>query len=337
MDTTKLSHDAAVYGGYIDNDNKLMQSTSGGIATALAEQMIEAGGYVAGVAYSEDFHKAEYIITNSKHDLEKLKGSKYIETDKKDVYNRVKALLEQGEKVLFIGLPCTVAAIYSFLGKREENLLTCELICHGPTSAKVHEEYVSYLEEKYNSKIAEFSVRHKKHEWLPTYLYAKFVNGQEFEKPFYSTEYGFAFSVLGRESCYNCRFRGDRRCGDIMVGDFWGATENDEFWNKKGVSVIFAETEKGNKAVKALKGVKLFQTTFEKAVASNPMVIKSKAKNPQREKFSKLFEEKGLIYAAKHSVSLSNRIKNFAVKCIPKPMISFAKKVIRYNKLRKKK
>lgn len=162
MDMTKQSHDVAVYGGYIDNDNKLMQSASGGIATALAEQMIEAGGYVAGVSYSEDFHKAEYIIVKDKHGLEKLKGSKYIETDKKDVYVRVKSLLARGDKVLFIGLPCTVAALYRFLGERTENLLTCELICHGPTSTKVHEEYVSYLEKKYNSKIIGFSVRHKK-------------------------------------------------------------------------------------------------------------------------------------------------------------------------------
>ena len=130
MDTKKQSHDIAVYGGYIDDDDKLMQSASGGIATALAEQMINAGGFVAGVAYSKDFYKAEYIVTNNKRDLEKLKSSKYIETDKKDIYNKVKSLLEQDKKVLFIGLPCVVAAMYNFLGKRFENLLTCELICH---------------------------------------------------------------------------------------------------------------------------------------------------------------------------------------------------------------
>lgn len=299
---TKQSHDIAVYGGYIDNDNKLMQSASGGIATALAEQMIDTGGYVAGVAYSEDFRKAEYIVTNDKHDLEKLKSSKYVETDKKDIYKKVKALLDQGEKVLFIGLPCIVGAMYHFLGERPENLWTCELICHGPTSAKVHEEYVSYLEERYHSKIVAFSVRHKKYEWLPMYLYAKFANGQEFERPFQSTEYGFAFFVFGREACYNCQFRGDRRCADIMVGDFWGVTERDPFWNPKGVSVVFAETEKGDQAVKALQGVKLFPTTFEKAVANNPMVIMPKTRDPQREVFAKLFEKRGLIYAAKHSM-----------------------------------
>ncbi len=334
MNVTIQSHDVAVYGGYLDNKNKLMQSTSGGIATALAEKMIESGGYVAGVAYSEDFHRAEYIVINDKNDLEKLKGSKYIETDKKDVYKQVKKLLDNGEKVLFIGLPCVVAAMYGFLGERPENLLTCELICHGPTSAKVHEEYVSHLENKYKSKIIDFSVRHKKHEWLPAYLYAKFENGEKFEKPFYSTEYGFAFYVLGREVCYNCKFKGDYRCADIMIGDFWGATKEDAFWNKKGVSVIFAETEKGNEAIRALQGVKLFPTTFEKAVASNQMVVKSKVKNPKREKFAKLFAEKGLIYAAKRCVGFKRRIKNTVAKCIPQPLLTLVIKASNFIKRR---
>lgn len=334
MDTKKQSHDIAVYGGYIDDDDKLMQSASGGIATALAEQMINAGGFVAGVAYSKDFYKAEYIVTNNKRDLEKLKSSKYIETDKRDIYNKVKSLLEQDKKVLFIGLPCVVAAMYNFLGKRFENLLTCELICHGPTSAKVHKEYISYLEEKYHSKIVDFSVRHKKSEWMPIYLYAKFENGQVFEKPFYSTEYGLAFSVFGRESCYHCQFRGDQRRADIMVGDFWGATEKDTFWNKKGVSVVFAETEKGDTALKQLHGVKLFPTTFEKAVAGNPMVVKCKEKNPQRQKFSKLFSQKGLIYAAKHTMSFKYHVKNFMLHCIPAPVLPLAKKI--YHVIKRK-
>lgn len=289
----------AIYGGFMDDNDKLIKSASGGIATALAEQMINSGGYVAGVAYSEDFYKAEYIITNSLKDLEKLKGSKYIETDKKDIYKKIKSLLEKGERVLFIGLPCTVAALYGFLNGRHKNLLTCELICHGPTVSKVHEEYITHLENEYNSKIVAFSVRYKKHGWSPSYLYAEFENGKRFDKLFYKTEYGFAFSVYGKKACYNCRFKGENYFADLMIGDFWGATQNDEFWNKNGVSVIFTRTEKGEEALKALSDVKLFPTTFERAVEYNPLVIKNKTVRPEREEFERLFKEKGLIAAAR--------------------------------------
>lgn len=327
MDRAYNEHDTAVYGGYITNDEKLIKSTSGGIATALAEHIICNGGYVAGVTYSDDFYKAEYIVTNCEHDLEKLKGSKYIEADKNDVYNKIMLLLKEGKQVLFVGLPCIVAALYSFLGSRYDNLYTCELICYGPTSQKVHEEYVIYLEKKFKSKIVDFSVRRKEEKWMPFYLYARFKNGKEFKKPFYDTEYGYAFSVLGRESCYDCKFKGNNRCGDIMIGDFWGADENDLFWNVKGVSVIFAETEKGNELLKKLKNVKLIPTTFERAVEENLMVIKPKTKAENYDKFRKYFRRKGLMYAIKKMKGIKGYMISSVGKIIPqklKPIIKRA-------------
>lgn len=323
------NHDVAVYGGYLSDDKKLIQSTSGGIATALAERMLEIGGFVAGVAYSEDLYRAEYILIHDKSEIGKLKGSKYIECEKGTIYSDVKRLLDLGEKVLFFGLPCAVAALYRFLGGRPENLLTCELICQGPTSHRIHQEYVTHLEEKYQSKLIDFSVRHKKKGWTPPYLYAKFENGRVFEKRFYETEYGYAFSVLGRESCYSCNYRGNDRQGDIMIGDFWGATERDAFWNRYGVSVVFAETKKGNDFLYFVEGVKLFPTTFEKAVEKNPMVIHPRRRENEREKFSVLLSEKGLIYAAKHSIGIKKRIINTAAKMIPDGIRPAAEKIYR--------
>lgn len=303
------NHDVAVYGGYVCDDEKLLKCTSGGIATALSEYMLSQGGYVAGVVYSEDFHRAEYIVTKDPEDLVRMRGSKYVDCDKKGIYNAVKALLEAGEKVLFVGLPCTVGALYKTLGGRPENLVTCELICHGPTLPKVHEDYVNHLEKKFGSKIVDFSVRRKVDAWEPGYLYAKFENGTVFQKDFYQTEYGYAFAVLGRESCYGCKFRGNNRQGDIMLGDFWGATKEDAFWNKRGVSAIFAETEKGDAFLQAAPGIKLFPSTFEKVVAGNPMVIRPRQESKYKKQFAKLLEEKGLFYAAHHAAGWKTKLK----------------------------
>lgn len=82
-----------------------------------------------------------------------------------------------------------------------------------------------------------------------------------------------------------------------MIGDYWGATENDAFWNSRGVSSIFAETEKGNTVLNAIPGIKLFPSTFERAVEKNQMVIKSKKCSPKRDVFEELLSQKGLIYA----------------------------------------
>lgn len=328
-------HDVAVYGGYLNDNAKILQSASGGIATALSEFMLQQGGYVVGVAYSDDFYKAEYVVIDSISDVHKLKGSKYIDCDKKNVYSDVKKLLDAGQKVLFFGLPCIVGALYNFIGERHENLLTCELICHGPTYAKVHTEYIEFLEKKYKGKIVDFSVRYKNGTWTPGYLYAKFDNGHIFKKPFYETEYGFAFSILGKKSCYNCNFKGNGRKADIMIGDFWGATEADVFWNKHGVSSVFAETEKGNSFLKSTSGITLFETSFDKAVQKNQMVIKSKTQHNYRDKFEELFSKKGLIYAVKHCYGWKGVLKNIVKKIIPyrmKPIIkTVAKKFLAKN------
>lgn len=321
-------HDVATYGGYVDDEEKLMQSASGGIATALSEHILANGGYVAGVAYSQDFYKAEYIIIHDISDINKLKGSKYVECDKNSIYTDVKKLIDDGEFVLFFGLPCTVAALYTFLKTRPENLLTCELVCHGPTNAKVHYDYVDFLEKKYKSKVIDFSVRYKVDTWIPLYLYAKFENGKTFKKPFYETEYGYAFSVLGKPSCYNCKFKGNNRQGDIMIGDYWGAAENDAFWNNRGVSCVFAETEKGNAVLNAISGIKLFPSTFERMVEKNPMVIKSKKCSPKRERFEELLSQKGLIYAYNRSLSFKSKVKKGVFAILPNSIKPIAEKIV---------
>lgn len=328
-------HDVAVYGGYLDDNVKIMQSASGGIATALAEHMLALGGFVAGVAYSEDLYRAEYVLIHDKSEIDRLKGSKYIECEKGTIYSDVKRLLDSGEKVLFFGLPCAVAALYKSIGARPENLLTCELICHGPTSVDIHREYLSYLENKYKSKVVDFSVRHKKDAWKPIYLYAKFEDGQVFEKPFYKTEYGYAFSVFTKESCCRCGFKGNNRQGDLMVGDFWGATEEDDYWNPYGVSVIFAETDQGHDFLRSTPGIKLFPASFEKAVEKNPMVITSQTRKGERDQFEKLLRKKGLIYAAERCADRKKENggkkkiskKKVLVKMIPESIRPTVKKI----------
>lgn len=293
-------HDIAVYAAYLDDSTKLLQSASGGVATALSEYILSQGGYVAGVAYSDDFRKAEYRIIHDSAELPRLKGSKYIDCDKKGIYSRIEKLLHDGETVLFFGLPCTVAALYKSLGSRPHNLITCELICHGPTYPKVHTDYIDALEAQHHSKIVDFSVRYKAGSWTPSCLYAKFENGDIFQKPFSQTEYGFAFFLLGKPGCYSCKFKGNNRQGDLMVGDFWGATAEDPFWNPFGVSCVFAETEKGHSLLKATPGMTLFPTTFERAVEENPLVIVPRKHKPQRDEFADLLEQHGLMGAAAH-------------------------------------
>lgn len=316
------NHCIAAYGAYLNSDKEILSCTSGGVATALSKKFIEDGGYVVGVKYTSDFKGAEYYITNNISDLELFKGSKYIDAKMGNILDRVKFLLLKKEKVLFIGLPCKVGALKTYLKNEYENLLTCELICHGPTLTKVHTEYIDYLEKKFNSKIIDFSVRKKKTKWLPYYLYAKFENGKEFYKEFYKTEYGIAFATISIERCYNCKFKGNNRVGDIQIGDFWGYDNTKQYYNKLGTSCILVHSAKGNECIKNNNYLSIYEVSFEEIVKNNKMIISSKKMNQKYESFKHNFESNGLFYAVKKSLTIKDKLKklcpNFVKKLIKK-------------------
>ncbi len=297
------NHDVAVYGGYVEDQAQLLKSASGGVGAALSRYFVKAGGYVAGVEYGVDFRRAQYCITNDSHELYKFNGSKYVEIDNLPQARReVLELLEKGEKVLFFGLPCAVASLYKMVEGRPENLFTCELVCHGPMQHRYHEEYIDYLERKYGSRLNDFSVRYKKEGWNPFYLRAEFQNGKVYEKNFFETEYQKVFEIIGKNACYHCAFKGNSRIGDIMIGDFWGCQKSDPFYNYSGVSVIFAETEKGNKLLNSISELRLFETTFEKAVEHNALVVNQRVQSAWYEELKTEVDQKGIIRGVHHFV-----------------------------------
>lgn len=294
-------HDLKVYAAYLNEDDEILNSASGGVATALAKEFILSGGVVAGVAYNSDFSGAEYILVDCVDDLTKLKGSKVITAKLNNIFEKIRDCLERQQKVLFFGLPCLVYGLKKYLSKECADLYCCELICSGRVSQKVHIDYCKFLENKFHSKIKYFTVRHKESAWLPEYLYAKFENGQEFKYPFKQTEYGIGFKILKEECCLCCDYRGNNRYGDVMIGDFWGATENDIFWNKNGVSVVFAQNTKGVNLIENNCSIKKYQVNFEKAVISNQSVIHRISPHPERDIIYPIFKKYGLFKAMKKS------------------------------------
>lgn len=111
----------------------VLASTSGGFFTEIATEILDNGGKVYGVGYSDGMDVLHMRIDNTA-DLKVLQKSKYVQSDMRDVYVDIKKDIESGDLVLFVGCPCQVAAIYSFLGKNYANLYTIEFICMGVNS-----------------------------------------------------------------------------------------------------------------------------------------------------------------------------------------------------------
>ena len=136
------------YAAQTKNLESLFNSTSGSAFATLAEKMYKLGGYVGGAIFNDDYSVKQFISSN-KADLEKLRNSKYVQSDSQGFYKQVRDLLKAGEKVLVCGLPCQMAGLRSFLRIDYENLIIIDLICLGINSPKILRGYLDYMEEKH--------------------------------------------------------------------------------------------------------------------------------------------------------------------------------------------
>ena len=311
------SHNLKTFCGYFLNKDKLASCSSGGAATAISEKIIEDGGVVYGTSYDKSFTKAYVKRANTIEELESLKGSKYIQSIKYNVFIEIQKLLKDGILVLFTGTPCDIAALKSFIKEDYANLYTVELICMGPTSYLVSSGYIKKLEEVQQSKIVDFTIRYKKYGWENWYVKAEFENGDCFMEPFDNTDYARGFALFGRPSCYKCTYKGDRRVADITVGDFWGVRKKHPHYNKNGMSVIFVHTNKGRELLDKLSDFALYEDSTELAIKNNPRLETSRPLTAVRQQFANDLITHGLKTACKNSKTMSYKIMKGVERILP--------------------
>lgn len=230
------------------NEEIRINSSSGGIFTLIAEAIINQKGVVFGAAFSDNFRYVNHIAVKNISELERLRGSKYVQSGIGYTYKRVKEHLENGKKVLFTGTPCQIGGLYSFLRKSYDNLYTQDIICHGVPSPMVWDKYVEELEGKFSSKIKRMCFRSKRSGWKSYSSVFAFSNNKEYKKNYHEDPYMKAFlsNLCLRNSCYNCQFKGITRQADITLADFWGIQYIlPEMDDDKGASLVLVNSEKG--------------------------------------------------------------------------------------------
>lgn len=294
-------HNLRVYALSLTDDRQLTQSSSGGAAYAIMQYGINNNYYIVGVAYDEDYKGTHYAIANTLQEINDFRGTKYIQARKNDIYRKVKSILDNDGKVIFIGLPCEVAACNAFLGDENKRIIYVELICHGVSSPRIAEQYINQMVNRHG-KISWMTIRDKRYGWTPGCIKIVFENGYTYHNLFDSTEYGYAFRNMSRLSCYNCLYKGDQRVADITIGDYWGAEQTDDCWNSNGVSVIFAHTEKGLNIIEHLKDVNLTTIKYSQGIKNNSMINNARQKG-NRDQYSKSFCKRGIFEARKENES----------------------------------
>ena len=126
----QMSDIIGIYAAYSKDIKLRTESSSGGIFSLLAEQILQQAGVIYGVAMSQNCQYAEYARIDKGEKLAKLRGSKYLQARLGNTYNKVKNDLEAGLIVLFTGTGCQVNGLKRFLGKEYENLYCVDVICH---------------------------------------------------------------------------------------------------------------------------------------------------------------------------------------------------------------
>lgn len=299
-----------------------LNSTSGGVFFELGLYILNQGGSVCGTIFDNDF-QVVHVITKEKSMLEKMRGSKYAQSDVKLVYREIKKLLNNGKIVLFCGCPCQTAALKLYIKKEYENLYIVDLICHGIPSQKFLDEYIKILEKKYKSKVIDIEFRNKMSGWHNSSVKINFENGKIYSKPIVIDTYmrGYFSGTTMKDSCYTCNVKNFHSGSDITIGDLWGAEINfPELDDNLRLSAVFVNSKKGNELLNKID-INKIKINNDSIIKYNRNVVESTMPNQNRNEFYKYCEKNGIGKALNDYFSetkkeyIKRKIK-YQLKCI---------------------
>lgn len=274
------------YACFAKDREEHMSSSSGGFFAILARQILKENGVICGAAFDNSM-QVNHIITDSRIGLDKIKKTKYVQSIIGQVYSQIEKILKTRRIVLFSGTPCQVAGLKLFLGKEYDNLVCIDLICHGVPSPKVFTRYLS--EKSENHKIVAMTFRNKKNGVHNSILDYWLDNGEKISETYEESPYikGFNQNFFIRPSCFNCKYKGIKRCSDITIGDFWGIDEfHPKFSDSYGTSAVILHSEKGIQMFEKVKEELHFvEATSHEIGAWNPCLYKPVEKNMKRTDF----------------------------------------------------
>lgn len=232
------------------NSELLNNCASGGIISELAVRFIEDGGIVAGSVYQQDF-SVKQVLCRSLKDIEKIRGSKYVQSSTGEVYKEIKDALESGARVLYTGTPCQAAGLKCYLEKEYKNLVTADFYCHSAASPRAFQIYIRQQSKRFG-KVNAVEFKCKDYGYSFPTLRLETEKGSRY---FTSQNDPYMRAFLERKStrpcCDSCRYRGGHM-SDLTVGDEYSVKAARGF-SKNGLSKVTIWNEKGKSCIRGIK------------------------------------------------------------------------------------
>lgn len=314
------------------NDEERMNSSSGGVFLPLAREVINQGGVVFGAVYDESW-EVHHVYAEKIEDVYPMMGSKYLQSKIGNSFKDAERFLKQGREVLFVGSPCQIAGLRTYLrNKQYSNLLAVDFLCHGVPSPGVWRRYLAETYGGYDAKeqsrlqatagknsvllsslnatspIGDIKFRDKRESGWKKY---RFVVRQKsaskadqntvlssdihYDNPFMR---GFLSDIYLRPSCYACKCKNGVNHSDMTIADFWGINQiAPEFDDDKGVGLVLLNTKKGEEYFSRFP-MDMMPSNLEKAHYHNGGFNEHTKAHPKRDQFFFLIENGKSIKAA---------------------------------------
>lgn len=283
----KQDFEQKIYGGYANNQDIRVKASSGGAFNAIASKFLADSGVVYGAAFDNE-KMVSHIRVASIDELDRLSGSKYVQSNLNNCFELVINDLLDKKKVLFSGTPCQIQGLNNLVKNKvgnTDNLFTVDILCHGVPSPLIYKEYLTHMQRKFGAKITKITFRDKSKGWRKQSIKIDFENGKSYinttdKDPFYVMYFSH---VCMNNACHSCKFTSFDRVSDITLGDLWGAEKISYMISDldKGVSLVLVNSEKGNELFENISD--LTKISIDNELAYQPILkspsIKSKARN----------------------------------------------------------
>lgn len=243
-----------VYAAWSEDKATQLHAASGGIASELYKYALYQNIEVMGTKFTRE-NGVQFKKICSKEDIAWARDSKYVYSNMVDAFEFYESRLNSENRCIFIGLPCQVAAMRTYLtakGKSLKNILFVDIICHGVPPYRYLDEHIKKIETFVDKPIKKVTFRHKSSFLLKLYteedscVYSKNMNEDLYFR-------AFVEGLNYRDNCYHCRYSREDRVSDITIGDYSGLGSMAEWeGEKRMVSVILCNSEKGTLCVKKL-------------------------------------------------------------------------------------
>lgn len=286
----KHQQDREVYAVSLKNGEVKRNSSSGGAFSWIAEYILKEGGVVYGAA-ADERGNIRHIRAKGTDDLQKIRGSKYAQSDIADCYRQIGEDL-RSRTVLVSGTPCQIAGVKSVFGGHK-NLITCDVLCFGVPSPLVFRQY---LDETVGADPVKYlNMRSKVNGWKNYSMDIK-TSAKQYSKSKGDDLFlrGFLTKLFVRNSCCTCQYHDINRVGDFSLGDYWGFQEtfqkNCVRDDDTGISFVMVNSKKAKQLFASLdkKQVQMERRNIAGETlnwALQPSTIHSNGSNQFWEKF----------------------------------------------------